>query len=198
MSVIGRLFKRREKPPAQVLVAQLNARLQPAHRSEYFEEGLDDKLRKLKVGEISGGGTMQSDTGEISFCDIEVKLRQSSPEAERLVIETLESLGAPKGSKLEIGGEDRVVPFGVSEGLAVYLNGTELTHETSKRYSLESIEDEFERVLDGQGHVFSHWTGSGETAVYIYGPSFAEMSKRLDSFLRSNPLREKCRIEQIA
>lgn len=198
MSVIGRLFKRREKPPAHFLVAQLNARLQPTHRNEHFEEGLDDKLRKLKVGEISGGGTMQSETGEISFCDIEVKLRQSSPDAERLVIDTLESLGAPKGSKLEIGGEERVIPFGVSEGLAVYLNGTELPAETYQHHSLEAVEDEFERLLDGQGRVFSHWKGPGETAVYIYGPSFAEMSKRLDPFLRSNPLCDRCRIEQIA
>jgi hypothetical protein len=198
MSVIGRLFKRREKPPAHFLVAQLNARLQPVDRSEHFEEGLDDKLRKLKLGEISGGGTMQSETGEIAFCDIEIKLRQSSPEAERVVIETLESLGAPKGSKLEIGGEDRIVSFGVNEGLAVYLNGTDLPAETYRSHTLESIEDEFERLLDGQGHVFSHWKGPTETAVYVYGPSFAEMSKRLEPCLRTNPLCEKCRVEQIA
>jgi len=198
MSVLGRLLKRREKPPAHFLVAQLNARLQPADRSEHFEEGLDDKLRKLKVGEISGGGTMQSDTGEIAFCDIEVKLRQSSPEAERLVIDTLESLGAPKGSKLEIGGEDRVVPFGVNEGLAVYLNGTELPPETYKRHTLQAIEDELEQALADEGHVFSHWKGPSETAIYIYGPSFAEMTKRLEALLRAHPLCDKCRVEQIA
>lgn len=198
MSVIGRLFKRREKPPAHFLVAQLNARLQPTHRSEHFEEGLDDKLRKLKVGEISGGGTMQTETGEIEYCDIEVKLRQSSPEAERVVIETLEFLGAPKGSKLEVGGEDRVIPFGVNEGLAVYLNGTELPAETYKRHTIESIEDEMEALLQEQGHVYSHWKGPGETAVYIYGPSFAEMSKRLEPFLRAHPLCDRCRVEQIA
>ena len=198
MSVIGRLFKRREKPAAHFLVAQLNARLQPMDRTEHFEEGLDDKLRKLKVGEISGGGTMQSETGEIEFCDIEVKLRQSSPDAERLVIETLESLGAPKGSRLEIGAEERVVPFGVNEGLAVYLNGTALPPGTEKRYSLEAVEDEVEELLGGEGHVFSHWKGPGETALYIYGPSFAEMSKRLEAYLRSSPLCDKCRVEQIA
>jgi len=198
MSVLGRLLKRREKSAAHFLVAQLNARLQPMDRSEHFEEGLDDKLRKLKVGEISGGGTMQSDTGEIAFCDIEVKLRQSSPEAERLVIDTLESLGAPKGSKLEIGGEDRVVPFGVNEGMAVYLNGTELPAATYQRHNLQSLEDEVEQALDGEGHVFSHWKGSSETAMYIYGPSFAEMTKRLEPLLRAHPLCEKCRVEQIA
>lgn len=198
MSVIARLFKRRDKPAAHFLVAQLNARLQPVDRSEHFEEGLDDKLRKLKIGEISGGGTMQSESGEIAFCDIEVKLRQWSPEAERLVIETLESLGAPKGSKLEIGGEDRVVPFGINEGLAVYLNGTELPPDTYKHHTLAAVEDEFEKLLDGEGHVFSRWKGSGETAVYIYGPSYAEMTKRLEPVLRSHPLCDRCRVEQIA
>src|SRR3569832_1137092 len=115
MSVLGRLLQQHKKPPAHFLVAQLNARLQPADRSEHFEEGLDDKLRRLKVGEISGGGTMQSDTGEIAFCDIEVKLRLSSPEAERLDNDTQETQNTPKKTKLEIGGEDRVVPFGINE-----------------------------------------------------------------------------------
>jgi hypothetical protein len=198
MSVIGRLFKKKERPAVHFLVAQLNARLQPLHRGEQFEEGLDDKLRKTKAGEISGGGTMQSQTGEIEYCDIEIKLVQASPENERLVIETLEALGAPKGSKLEIGGEDRSVPFGVNEGLAVYLNGTDLPPETYQQCTLEFVQSEFDRLLDGEARVFSFWRGPTETAVYLYGPSFSEMTKRLEAFIRSYPLCEKCRLEQIA
>jgi len=89
-------------------------------------------------------------------------------------------------------------PRWLNEGLAVYLNGTELPAETYKRHTIQSVEDEIERLLDGEGHVFSHWRGPGETALYVYGPSFAEMSKRLDAFLRSNPLCDRCRVEQIA
>jgi hypothetical protein len=198
MSVIGRLFKKKEKPPGHFLIAQLNARLQPLHRGEHFEEGLDDKLRETRVGEISGGGTMQSQTGEIEYCDIEVRLVQPSPENERLIIETLEALGAPKGSKLEIAAAERVIPFGVNEGLAVYLNWTDLSSETYRKCDVDFVQSEFERLLEGEGHVFSSWKGPTETAVYMYGPSYAEMTKRLEPFIRAYPLCDKCRMTQIA
>ncbi|HEY4185476.1 MAG TPA: hypothetical protein VGP07_10425 [Polyangia bacterium] len=196
--MLGGLFKKKEHPPAHFLVAQLNARLQPMHRAERFEEGLDDKLLKTKLGEISGGGTMQSQTGEVEYCDIEIKLNLSSPETERLVIDTLEALGAPKGSKLRIAADERVIPFGVNEGLAVYLNGTDLPPETYKKYTLEMLEGELDRVLEDHGHVFSVWRGPTETALYLYGPSFAEMTKLLEPFLGGHPLCERYRLEQIA
>ena len=61
MSVLTRLFKRPAKPaPKQFLVAQLNARLQPIHRGEFFEDALDTELKRRQLGEISGGGTLQA------------------------------------------------------------------------------------------------------------------------------------------
>ena len=193
------LFRKKARPAVHVVKAQLNARLQPMDRSEYFEEGLDDKLRATKTGEIVGGGTMQRETGEIEYCDIEMKLRGDSPaDAERMIVATLEALGAPKGSKLEVGDENRVVPFGINEGLAVYLNGTELPAEIYQRCKLEFVHGEFDRLLEGHGQVFSIWRGPTETAFYIYGPSFDEMSKRLEGFLQTYPLCEKSRLERIA
>jgi hypothetical protein len=196
--MLGGLFKKKEHPPVHSLVAQLNARLQPLHRGEHFEEGLDDKLRKTKLGEISGGGTMQLQTGEVEYCDIEIKLTHSSPETEQLIIATLEALGAPKGSKLQIPADERVIPFGVNEGLAVYLNGAGLPAETYRKCTVEMVETEFDRLLEDRGHVFSVWRGPTETALYLYGPSFAEMTKLLEPFLGSYPLCEGCRLEQIA
>jgi hypothetical protein len=38
----------------------------------------------------------------------------------------LERLGAPKGSQLVVDGGGREIPFGATEGLAAYLNGTDL------------------------------------------------------------------------
>jgi hypothetical protein len=84
------------------LVAQLNARLQPIHRGEFFEDPLNEALGRAALGQVTGGGTLQDVTGEIEYCDIEIEITVRVPEAIKCVIGTLEDLGAPKGSKLRV------------------------------------------------------------------------------------------------
>jgi hypothetical protein len=50
-----------------VLVAQLNARLQPIHRGRFFEDPLSAALERAALGQITGGGTLQDVTGEIQY-----------------------------------------------------------------------------------------------------------------------------------
>jgi hypothetical protein len=54
------------------------------------------------------------------------------------------------------------------------------------------------RLLDPIGSVHSHWQGSRETALYVYGRSAVEMKQRLADFIASYPLCARARIEQIA
>lgn len=124
--MLGNLVEKLNESGPSFLVAQLNARLQPIHRGELFEDPLNDALDRAALGQVTGGGTLQDATGEIEHCDIEIEIRGRVLEAVKCVIDTLESLGAPKGSKLHVEAESREVAFGVREGLAVYLNGTEL------------------------------------------------------------------------
>lgn len=63
------------------LTLQLNARLQPMHRGEYFEDPLDEALQEADLGEVDGGGTMQMQSGEIEYCDIEVEVRGDAAKA---------------------------------------------------------------------------------------------------------------------
>jgi len=196
--MFGRLFKKKQpKPVGQFLVAQLNARLQPMHRGEFFEDPLDVVLKNGNHGEVSGGGTMQAKSGEIDYCDIEIQVPASSPEIITLVVGTLEKLGAPKGSKLTVEATGEVLPFGVAESLVVYLNGTDLPAETYRDCDSNHVYSEFVRLLEGEGRVLSYWQGPRETALYMYGRSFDEMKKRLSEFVATYPLCAQCRIEQI-
>ncbi len=52
----------------------LNARLQPVHRGEYFEDVLEEVLRNNNLGAVIGGGALQSESGEIECCGIEMEL----------------------------------------------------------------------------------------------------------------------------
>jgi hypothetical protein len=93
------LIEKLKKPSTSILVAQLNARLQPIHRGEFFEDPLNEALDRAALGgQISGGGTLQDVTGEIEYCDIEIQIAGEVREVVKYIIDTLESSGAPKGS----------------------------------------------------------------------------------------------------
>ena len=168
------------------------------HRGEFFEEALDAELKRNQLGEVSGGGTLQTPGGEIEYCDIEIELSGDPSAAELLVISTLEAMGAPKGSTLHVEHEDRKVPFGKNEGLAVYLNGTDLPDDVYKNCDSNFVYSEFDRLLEGEGRVLSYWQGPTETAFYVYGSSVETMRSRLADFLAAYPLCQKCRVVQIA
>ena len=191
------LFEKKDRPAAFV-VAQLNARLQPLHRGEYFEDALDGELKRKGYGEVSGGGSQLSEEGEIEYCDVEVRVSDSSQAIVDLIIGTLDGLGAPKGSTLHVEADGRKIGFGRAEGLAVYLNGTDLPDEVYQKGDLNIVYAEFQRLLKGEGRVLSHWQGPKETAFYMYGDSFEAMKARLDPFLGSYPLCERCRVVRVA
>lgn len=193
-----RLFASRSQALSGYVVAQLNARLQPLHRGEYFEDPLDAELRKAGYGEVSGGGTLQDQVGEIEYCDIEVLLKDAPPASIDLIVATLERLGAPKGSKLHIEPESRELALGTAEGLAIYLNGTDLPDDVYRSCDPNVVYDEFNRLLGSAGRVLSYWQGPRETALYLYGTSCAEMQSRIVGFLATYPLCQRSRTVQIA
>ena len=196
--MFGNLFRLRSKPVKQFLVARLNARIMPLDRGDLFEDPLDVALKAADLGEISGGGTQQAESGEIEYCDLEIECPSLTDELVSLVVSTLEALGAPKGSILHVESQDRELPFGRLEGLAVYLNGTDLHDDIYRDSDSNFVRDEFERLLGTEGRVLGWWQGPTETALYMYGASFSSMRERLTTFISTYPLCERCRIVQIA
>jgi hypothetical protein len=168
------------------------------HRGEIFEDPLEEELKKSGFGSVTGGGTQLAKTREIECCDVEIEVKAPSDQVATFVIHVLERLGAPKGSKLILEGHDREIPFGSREGLAVYLNGTDLPAATYRDCDSNFVYSEFDRLLDGIGRVYSYWQGPQETAFYMYGDSFSAMRERLQEFLAIYPLCERCRVVQVA
>ena len=62
------------------LTLNLNSRLQPMHRHD-LEDALQEILEKGKLGEVTGGGTLQRQTGEIVSCDIEIHLNDDKQDS---------------------------------------------------------------------------------------------------------------------
>ena len=78
------------------ITLNLNARFMPMDRG-VFEDVLDETLRLHGLGEVSGGGTLLSDSGEIEECDIELCLRDGSPELISMIGGLINAMGCPRG-----------------------------------------------------------------------------------------------------
>lgn len=198
--MFGLKFGAKKKPQAgEMVIVRLNARLQPTHRGEHFEEPLADVMSELSLGEVTGGGTQLSgdDTG-VSFCDIELTIPDAGETAVQSLIAALEELGAPKGSKLIIGDKGAETPFGAHEGLALFLNGTQLPDEVYQSCDINHVIAELDLLMGEKGRFRSYWEGSLDTALYCYGPSFEAMREAIEPLLASYPLCQKARVEQIA
>lgn len=199
--MFGNLFTRKPSPPkapAHMLIAQLNCRLMPMDRGEYFADPLDEQLQAEGLGEVSGGGTMQARNGEIDYCDIEIMLNAVDAATTARVVDLLQAMGAPKGSKLHLEAGRGEIPFGTCEGLALYLNGTDLPDEVYRDCDSNHVYAELDRLVSPGGRVMSHWQGPTETALYLYGDSFERMRGAIEDFVSTYPLCRKARVEQIA
>ena len=179
--------------------AQLNARIMPLDRGERYEEPLERVLAENGFGEVTGGGTMQTKEGEIEYCGIDIDLfdvHRGVP----FICDFLTQRGAPRGSKLqyENEGERIEVSFGAAEGLAVYLNGTDLPDEVYRDCDSNEVYNEINRLLDGHGAIQGHWQGPTETALYLYGNSAEEMRKLISGYMDEYPLCQEARIVKIA
>lgn len=177
------------------LVLKLNARFQPKHRFE-LEDALQEILEEEHMGEITGGGTAQKRDGEIAYCDIEINLTNDKKDSVKWLADLLNRIGIPKGSVLQ--GLEPEIQVGTLEGLAYYLNGTELPKEVYETCDINYVIDQMERAMKGIGSMYSYWEGNAYTALYFYGKSFLEMKRSIEPFIAEYPLCQKSRIEQIA
>ncbi|MGI9389264.1 MAG: hypothetical protein ACR2O1_04330 [Boseongicola sp.] len=181
-----------------LIVARLNARVQPIDRGEYFEDPLDEVLKSSGVGEVTGGGTQLADEPDgIEFVDVEIYAKDTSDEVKSTVITALEGFGAPKGSRLVIEGQEDT-PFGLLEGMGLFLNGTDLPDEVYANSDVNDTIDKLGNLLNGKGEFRGHWEGSRETALYFYGRSFEAMVSCVQDYLDSEPSCDKTRVVQIA
>jgi hypothetical protein len=181
-----------------MIIATLNARLQPLDRGDLFEDPLDYVLQESGKGKVTGGGTQLGAQAEIEYCEIEMMVREADEETVNLIVAALEKMGAPNGSRLKFEDSRPEIAFGQQEGLAVYLNGTDLPQSTYEQCDINVVYEEFEKRLEGIGQVQSFWEGPRETALYLYGQSFSAMKAAIADFLDSYPLCDKARIVQIA
>src|SRR5688500_9741418 len=131
MEAVPLLRRKRARSQNRMLIARLNGRLQPRDRGALFEDPLDAHFTGAGLAaSVNGGGTLMSQDGEPLYCDIEIAVDADHVhETSRAIPQWLDALGAPRGSALFGEDGEALVRFGSTEGLALYLNGTDLPAE---------------------------------------------------------------------
>lgn len=175
------------------VVLHINAPLQPRDRGALFEDGIDEVLKNHKIGSVCGGGTLMKKTGGILSCDIEFEIDNDRLEDFTSFLKKIDLI--PKGSVLEIGAEN--IALGTAEGLALYLNGTELSDDVYKNNDINELIALLGKALGRSGEMYSYWGYPSETALYFYGSDYGEMNTKIADIVRTHPLCEKCRIEKM-
>ena len=189
-----------EQSEGNFIIAQLNEKVGPIDRGLVYEDPLDEFLKEKQYGEVTGGGTLQENTGELSYCDIEIELRTKAIDKSTIsdIILMLENLGAPKGSKLIIESTKEEIPFGKKEGLALYLDGQGLPEEVYRECDINFVISEIHRLTNIEPDADRNWQGEKEIALYFFNNSFVEMKSSISDFIEKYPLCKGARIVQIA
>jgi hypothetical protein len=191
--------KKVKEAPGFYVIAQLNDKVMPIDRGEVYEDPLNDLLKLNFYGEVTGGGTLLEINNEISYCDLELCLAQE-PTSQVLneIIAKLEELGAPKGSKLIVEKTDQQIPFGKLEGLALYLDGVNLSDEVYQNSDTEAIANKIQDLVGIHTDILRYWQGNTETALYFYGQSFERMNNAIADLVATDPECQNARVVQIA
>lgn len=175
------------------ILFHLNLRIQPVERF-MIEDRLEEQMNAKGLGSIIGGGTLQASDGEIQSCDIEIELANKDKYQELKTMIT--ELPIPKGSYLQKGEQKESI--GSLEGLALYLNGTDLSIEVYQECDVNYVIEEIERLMAPDGKMLGYYEGNEKTALYFYGKSFQQMKLSCKEFVDTYPLCQKSIIKQIA
>lgn len=127
--------KKNQKVFTNYLVATIYNKIEPFDRGTIYEDPLNDFLKKSNIGEITGSGTKLAEplgTG-IEYIDLEIRMYSEEVDnnAIQQIINKLEEIGAPMGSKLLVEKTGEEIKFGKFEGMSVHISYQSLPAEST-------------------------------------------------------------------
>jgi hypothetical protein len=192
------LFRKKTAAPEPFRMSvNLNARVQPVHRGEIYEDPLQEALDKYAAGShVDGGGSSFDPAEGVSDCDIELALVGDREEVVTMVVDALEFFGAPVGSSYRVGDEGPV-PFGRTHGVSLSLDGTSLADEVYANNDVNELVGALTSELGDAADLQSWWEGPERTSFFFYGDDPALIRGVLESAAGRFPLAEKSLVADI-
>lgn len=143
---------------------------------------LDRDLQRSGLGRVTGFEVDRDDAGEPTGLTITLSLVTDAPRAFEHVAQVLERLDAPAGSWIGNAECPRMLAFGRSFGLGLYLSRTE-AGEDDRLDVLEACTD----ALEGAGLYQGSVSVGDRTALYFYGDSFNRMRAAVTFVMSTDP-----------
>jgi hypothetical protein len=139
------------------VTVRIQARLQDDQRAEVIDALFEALLARVSPpSRVTGSELVVGVHGEPRA--VLAHLEVAPVDAERVVAAILDlEDGLPQGSRVEINGAS--APFGRLQGLAVYLNGTQLDADAYAQGDLQATVDALTLAAGDAGTLWSHWMG---------------------------------------
>jgi hypothetical protein len=179
-------------PRGPVVNVHLNGRFLPLARQPFADLLIEAMQRYSIVAQEVGGGTQLSVGGEPTSCDIEFEVDHFDATVPSFLA-LLNRLPMPRGSHMSVNGSV-VSRFGWTEGVALYLNGTDLPDGVYADNDVNVLIDNLASALADAVTNMAFWEGPRETAIYLYGRSAATIVQRLRPAIASEPLAQSSRV----
>jgi hypothetical protein len=89
------------------------------------------------------------------------------------------------------------VEVGTLEGLAYYLNNTDLPDVVYETCDINHVVEQMELAMKGIGGLYSYWESDAYTALYFYGNSYSEMKQKIEPFSQHIPCAKKVVLSKL-
>lgn len=175
-----------------VVRARVYEHMEPIDRGRY-EDPLHELLESKGLGRVTGGGSQLDANGGIAYAEVEVEVLNLD-DVLRTVVEALEKAGAPEGSEILEGQDERVLrTFGRQQCLAIYLDGVSLPADVYDNLDLDAVLAEIGTAA-GDNSCHSSAQGPEETGFFFFGENADDMFRRVEPVLRRLPIGQNARV----
>lgn len=176
----------------------LNDRLDDEDLNELYKAPLAEALRLAELGRVRRAHVVRAEGaehGEPLSAVLELEVIKAGPQQVSGLTTLLTEYGAPRGSSITVhtpdaSAEEAAVssPVGALEGLALYLDGVNLSRDAYKTYSLGDVWEAVDEALGETGAVHGSWSGPEESALYLFGESYEALAASISPLLARHPM----------
>lgn len=171
----------------QVSLVEAHLPVRMGHRdaAQVFAEPLGAQLMATGRGTVIDCRAEEHGVQNIVGVDLYLGLTDASRSGLETVARMLDHLSAPCGSSIRMSDAFNADPimFGTTEGLEVSIHNKAAPNADARRELALTCKTAVEDIGISRG-----WTQrNGQTLLYFYGDSFAEMQHRLASILKGHP-----------
>lgn len=180
---------------------RLNDRATQEQMIEIYGETFDDFLQSRGYGKIFDYETRIDENDEIEFHVIKFYCYKPHIYGNAIdnIMEYLEKLGAPQGSKLDVPMVKSTLKLGIKEGIGVYIDNKNLSREVYESTDINYVYEKIKELIKSDSLHERSLVMESETALYFYSDiTFEVMQENIKEFIDSYPLCKHARIIRIA